>query len=367
MESSVIDMKNFTDRLIKAMQEKKSHVILGLDPRLIDPTGKGNEIPKFVRERASRCYGDSPEAARDAIIDFNTTLIDHMADIAVAAKPNRAFYESLGTPGIEAFDRTVEYAGEQDLLVIGDSKRNDIGSTAEAYANGWLGEVTLLSGRGISTIDVDAMTVNPYTGSDGIGPFVKACNKYGKGIFALCKTSNPSAAEFQDRLVLMNEDDMEIVEMLKKAGLSLKELPAMKSTRKKNVMPNYVLMARLIDKWGNEPELKGNNGYSCVGAVVGAKHVKEAKVLRLVMPNTFLLVPGYGFQGGGDDDIPNFVDENGLGAGVNASRSLMFAYSKLDGYKDHPERYGDATRGAGIKMRDGIAEALKRANKWSFS
>lgn len=356
-------MTNVTDRLAKAIKEKKSHVCIGLDPRIIDPTGKGNEIPEHIRKRALREYGNTQEAVASAIVDFNTLIIDKTLDIVATYKPNIAFYEGYGPAGLRAFQRTVDYIKSQGAVAVEDGKRNDIGSTADAYADGHIGKVKLIDDSEVPSVDADMITVNPYLGVDTIKSFQKYCKE--KGIFVLCRTSNKSATDIQDRLVRMNSDEIDIINELEGTGLNLMDLPAMENA-KKGEIPNYVVVAMLIDEWGRD--FIGECGYSSVGAVVGATYPEEAKVLRRVMEYTWFLVPGYGTQGGKGEDIPNFVGDDGLGAVVNSSRGTIFAYAKEPWKNEYkiPEQFADATRAAAIAMRDDIVGALKKADKWSF-
>jgi orotidine-5'-phosphate decarboxylase len=263
-------------------------------------------------------YGETTEGAAEAIIDFNMGIIDAISDIVPAVKPQIAFYECYGHQGFRAYEETVRYAQEKGLLVIGDAKRNDIGSTAEAYAQGHLGSVDVF-GSTQKTIDVDCMTVTPYLGTDGIKPFTKVCEEEGKGIFVLVRTSNPSADEIQGQPIgdhLMDEH-----------------------------------VATLVEGWGRE--LIGDSGFSSVGAVIGATYPEEARVLRNIMPNQIFLVPGYGAQGGGADDVKYAFHKNGTGAIVNSSRGIIFAYQK----KEKPgEAYADAAREAAMAMKEDLAQ-----------
>jgi orotidine-5'-phosphate decarboxylase len=353
----VINMKNVTDRLTEAIKEKESLVCVGLDPRI-------GQIPEHIKKRALREWDDTPEAVASAIVDFNTLIIDHTMDVAAAYKPQIAFYEQYGSAGVRAFKRTVDYAKGQGAVVVEDGKRNDIGSTAEAYADGHIGEVELIGDLHFSNFDVDMITVNPYLGIDGVEPFLEYGGENGKGVFILCRTSNDSATDLQDRLVDLNPDEIEFMRSrLEGSGLSLMDLPVMKEKGKPGKAPNYAIMAKLIDEWGKD--LVGECDYSSAGAVVGATYPEEAKVLRRLMPNTWFLVPGYGAQGGKGEDIPNFVDGNGLGAIVNSARGIMLAYTK-EPYSNiyKPEQFADASREAAIATRDDITGALKKADKW---
>jgi orotidine-5'-phosphate decarboxylase len=361
----VLISENFADRLISAIKEKKNPSCVGLDPRL-------ESIPKHIKDRAKRCYGNTTMAVADAFVDFNTIIINAVHEIVPAVKPQMAFYEKYGPDGVEAFQRTCEYAKKQGLVVIEDAKRNDIGSTAQAYADGHLGHAEMFSLKQIPIFDVDAITVTPYLGQDGIKPFVKYC-VYDKGIFILDRTSNPSAADLQDRMVLLDKDEIELLaEKLEGTGLSLLDLPVMKkrNIRGKNKAPNYVVMALNIDKWGSESpdpkfELMGKNGYTPVGAVVGATYPTEADVIRKIIPEGFLLGPGYGAQGATGDDASHLFNEDGFGAIINSSRGIIFAYTK-EPYKNVflPTMFGDAAREAAINMREDIVGALKKVDKW---
>ena len=350
-------MTNVTDRLAKAMREKKSLVCVGLDPRI-------DQIPGHIKRRAMREHGNAPEAVASAIVDFNTLIIDHTLGLAAAYKPQIAFYEQYGPAGLGAFKRTVDYAKSQGAVVIEDGKRNDIGSTTDAYADGHLGRVKLADGSDAASLDVDMITVNPYLGKDTITSFLKYCKE--KGIFVLCRTSNKSAVDIQDRLVDLGPEEIELFRSrLEGSGLSLMDLPAMKKVGKEGKAPVYVVTAELIDAWGRD--FVGECGYSSVGAVVGATYPEEAKVLRRIMPAAWFLVPGYGAQGGKGGDIPNFVGDDGLGAVVNSARGIIFAYEE-EPYKSRfkPEQFADASREAAIAMRTDIEQALKKAGKWRF-
>ena len=289
---------NLADRLLNAIDEKKNPSVVGLDPRIAN-------IPEHIRKRAARVYGGGTRAVADAIVDFTSLIIEQIADVVPAVKPQKAFYEQYGPDGVWAFQRTVEIARNHGLVVIGDVKRNDIGSTAEAYAQGLLGCPDNLLGTGDvrrmgPVFDLDAVTVNAYLGSDGVKPFLKVCGELGKGIFVLVKTSNKSSSELQDKTV---EGEGKV----------------------------YRVMAELIKGWGQE--FVGKRGYSSIGAVVGATFPEQAEELRAAMPQTLFLVPGYGAQGGGAGDVVPCFNEDGYGAIVNSSRGIIFAYQK-EQYKD---------------------------------
>ena len=318
-------MKNFADRLLDVIDEKQSPVCVGLDPRI------GN-IPQYIKDEMVEKHGNNKEAVAEAFFEFNKGIIDNTYDLAAIFKPQMAFYEQYGSPGVRAFEKTVLYIKEKGGLRLEDAKRNDIGSTSKAYSDGHLGEVELCDGSKEPSFDVDAMTVNGYLGSDCINPFVENCKKHGKGIFVLVKTSNPSSGELQD----------------------------VKTVATENV---YSQMALLVNKWGQE--VIGESGFSSVGAVVGATYPEEAATARRLMPESIILVPGYGAQGGGGKDvIPNFNKE-GQGAIVNSSRGIIFAYQKEPFKRDETE-FGEAARDAAIAMREDILAALKEAkiSRW---
>ena len=271
------------DTLIDSILKKKTPLIVGLDP-------VWEKIPLFYKENC--CSDDSLESVGNTIFEYNKDIIDNICDLVPAVKPQIAYYEAYGLPGLVAFDNTVKYAKSKNLIVIEDGKRNDISSTAEAYAKGHLGK-SLLINTEQSVFDVDFLTVSPFLGSDGIIPFLDACQKYDKGIFVLVKTSNPSSWEIQNA---QNPDGKFVYEMLSEYINSIGE--------------KYI----------------GNHGYSSIGAVVGATYPDEAKTIRHIMPNNFFLVPGYGTQGGTAKDIINCFNEDGLGALINSSRGILYSY-----------------------------------------
>jgi orotidine-5'-phosphate decarboxylase len=298
--------KHFADRLTKAIKDKNSVVCVGLDPRL-------DQIPAQIVAKAQETHGASLQAAAEAILNFNKGIIDSICDIAPVVKPQIAFYELFGSFGMWAFEETCKYAESKGLIVLADIKRSDIGSTAKAYAQAYLGESEFY-GTEAPAHTIDAVTLNPYMGYDSIDPFMIECRKHNKGMFVLVKTSNPTSGDFQDRIV-------------DESGLSISEIAA-----------------TFVDSWSCD-EI-GESGYSFVGAVVGATYPKELVKLRALMPNAYILVPGYGAQGGTAEDVKGAFDENGLGALVNSSRGIIFAYEK-DGT---PEKYGEAAREAVIRM-----------------
>lgn len=301
---------HFADTLTDKISRMNSPIAVGLDPRLA-------QIPEFIRTAAMDEFGPTPEAAAAAILTFNRGIIDAVCDIAPAVKPQLAFYECFGHHGFRAYTETVHYAQEKGLLVIGDAKRNDIGSTAQAYAEGHLGTVDVFGKKQVM-IGADALTVTPYLGSDGIKPFTDVCAAHEKGIFVLVRTSNPSADEIQ--------------------GQPLGD----------HLMDEYV--ASLVEGWGRE--LIGKSGFSAVGAVVGATFPEEAHALRNAMPHQIFLVPGYGAQGGGAEDVKPCFYANGTGAIVNSSRDIIFAYEKTG---QPGEAYADAARAAAMVMKADLA------------
>ncbi len=305
-------MKNAIDELIDKIKKMDNPTVMGLDPRY-------DMIPNVITKK----YENNLEGACKAIVEFNKALIDATYDIIPAVKPQIAFYEMFGIEGIKAFKETCKYAKEKGMLVIADIKRGDIGSTASGYSNAYIGRTPLLDKEEI-IFDVDFVTINPYLGIDGVKPFIEDCKKYGKGIFIIDKTSNPSSGELQD-LKLEN-------------GRTI-----------------YEEVAVLIEKWGEE--LRGKYGYSSISSVVGATYPEQLKTLRKLAPHTFFLIPGYGAQGGKAEDIALGFDENGIGGIVNASRSLMCAYKKDEKFSE--EEFGKATRAEAIRMRDEINTAIK--------
>ncbi|HHU63853.1 MAG TPA: orotidine-5'-phosphate decarboxylase [Clostridiales bacterium] len=307
------------DRLMEKIDELKNPTVIGLDTRL-------DYLPDYILEKWGLISGKATmDNAAEAVLEFNKTIVDNIYDIVPAVKIQIACYEMLGLPGLSVFNRTVDYCRDKGLIVIGDAKRNDIGSTAREYARAFLGETQfgdLVLGR---AFPVDFLTVNPYLGYDGVQPFIECCKKYNKGIFVLAKTSNASSCQIQD---LKTQDERV-----------------------------FQAVARLIHEWGRE--LVGKNGYSCVGAVVGATYPEQARILRASMPHTFFLVPGYGAQGGKAEDIALCFDNQGRGAIVNASRSILCSY-RADRWKDKftSEEFGQAARAEALRMRDDITRYL---------
>ena len=304
------------NKLISNIRKTNAPIVVGLDPML-------NYIPEHIQKKAFAEFGETLEGAAEAIWQYNKGIVDATFDLIPAVKPQIAMYEQFGIPGLIAYKKTVEYCKSKDLVVIGDIKRGDIGSTSAAYAVGHLGQVQVGSKK-YAGFDEDFATVNPYLGSDGVKPFMYVCKEEKKGIFVLVKTSNPSSGEFQDRVI--------------------------------DGRPLYELVGEKVAQWGDE--LMGD-GYSYVGAVVGATYPEMGKVLRKIMPKTFILVPGYGAQGGKGADLVHFFNEDGLGAIVNSSRGIIAAY-KQEKYKEFgAENYADASRAAVKDMIADISGALE--------
>ncbi len=301
------------DALVAKIKEKQNPSVAGLDPKI-------DYVPEFIRKKAYDEYGKSLKGVCEAIWEYNKGLIDALYDIVPAVKPQSAFYEMYGLCGEELLSRTIAYAKQKGLYVILDVKRNDIGSTAQAYSAAYLGRV-YADGEEFKANPVDCVTVNPYLGTDGIAPFVDDCKKYDKAIFALVKTSNPSSGELQD--LIAGEEHI------------------------------YEKVARLVNEWGKGTE--GECGYTAVGAVVGATYPEQAKILRSLMPKAYFLVPGYGAQGGSAKDVKNSFNADGLGAIVNSSRGIMCAYKK-GGWAE--EAYAEAARTEAVRMRDELCSIL---------
>lgn len=307
-------MKNAIDILIDRIKKTNNPTVLGLDPRY-------EMIPNCIKEK----YDETLEGISKAIIEFNKRLIDATFDIIPAVKPQIAFYEMYGLDGMKAFEETCRYAKEKEMTVIADIKRGDIGTTAKAYSNAFLGR-TKIGNREEKIYDVDFVTLNPYMGIDSIKPFLEDCKQYNKGVFILVKTSNPSSGDLQD-VKLDNGEEV------------------------------YLKVAKLIEEWGKD--LIGEYGYSSASAVVGATYPNELEEIRKVAKHSYFLIPGYGAQGGKAKDIAYGFDKNGLGGIVNASRSLMFAY-KSDLWKEKykEEEFEKATREEAIRMKNELNNAI---------
>lgn len=312
------------NKLIAKIRKTNAPIVVGLDPMM-------KFVPEHIRKAAFAEHGQTLEGAAEAIWQYNKGIVDAIYDLVPAVKPQIAMYEQFGIPGLTAFKKTVDYCKEKGLVVIGDIKRGDIGSTSEAYAVGHLGKVQIGDSRHYG-FDEDFATVNPYLGSDGVKPFLKICDEEKKGVFILVKTSNPSSGELQDRLV--------------------------KGAGENGERPLYEIVGEQVAAWGAEymPE-EGN--YSYVGAVVGATYPEQGRILRELMPRAFILVPGYGAQGGKGADLVHFFREDGLGAIINSSRGIIAAYQQ-EKYARFGERgYADAARAAVLDMREDIASALE--------
>ena len=306
------------NQLVANIKKTGAPIVVGLDPML-------NYIPEQVQKKAFAEYGETLEGAAEAIWQFNKEIVDKTYDLIPAVKPQIAMYEQFGLPGLAAFKKTVDYCKEKGLVVIGDIKRGDIGSTSAAYAVGHIGKVKVGS-KTYAPFDEDFVTVNPYLGSDGVNPFLDVCKEEKKGIFVLVKTSNPSSGEFQDQKI--------------------------------DGRPLYELVGEKVAAWGSE--VMGDE-YSYVGAVVGATYPEMGKVLREIMPKSYILVPGYGAQGGQGKDLVHFFNEDGLGAIVNSSRGIIAAYKQEAYAKFGPENFGDASRAAVEAMVADISGALAAA------
>ncbi len=291
--------------LISEIKRKKSAVVVGLDPRV-------DQLPEEIRAKHNLSGEYSTQDAAAGILEFNKGIIDAVCDFVPAVKPQIAFYEVYGSAGYAAYEETVKYAQEKGLYVVGDIKRGDIGSTCDAYAKAHFEQ-----------IPTDSVTVNAYLGEDGVKPFLKYTEKSGKGMFILVKTSNPSSGQLQDRHI-----DSE---------------------------PVYMQMAKLVNEWGKD--FVDASGYTPVGAVVGATYPEELEAIRKVIPNAYFLIPGYGAQGGGGKNVVGGFNADGLGALVNSSRGIIFAYQKRGG------NYMEAAAAAVHEMNSDINTALEEAGK----
>ena len=302
-------------KLITGIEKTGAPIVVGLDPML-------SYIPEHITKKAYEEFGETLKGAGEAIWQYNKGIVDAVCDLVPAVKPQIAMYEQFGIEGLIAFEKTVKYCKEKGLVVIGDVKRGDIGSTSEAYAVGHLGKVQVGT-KEYYGFDEDFATVNPYLGSDGIKPFINVCKKENKGLFILVKTSNPSSGEFQDKLI--------------------------------DGRPLYELVGEQVARWGEEHM---GDTYSYIGAVVGATYPEMGKTLRQIMPKSFILVPGYGAQGGKGADLVHFFNKDGLGAIVNSSRGIIAAYKQEQYAKFGSENYAEASRQAVLDMKEDIASAL---------
>lgn len=305
------------EKLIEKIKETQAPIVVGLDPML-------DYIPRFLLEKAFAQHGETLEGAAQAVWEFNKGIIDAVWELIPAVKPQIAMYEQFGIPGLKAYKQTIDYCRQKGLIVIGDIKRGDIGSTSAAYAAGHLGRVQVGS-HSYAPFDEDFATVNPYLGSDGVKPFVDVCREYKKGLFILVKTSNPSSGEFQDRLI--------------------------------DGKPLYEWVGEKVNEWGQEHM---GRDYSYIGAVVGATYPEMGKALRKLMPRTFFLVPGYGAQGASAADLADFFGDDGLGAIVNSSRGIIAAYKKEPYASFGEEGYAQASKKAVEDMAADLRQAWKR-------
>ncbi len=305
------------DTLVKKIKETQNPTVVGLDPRL-------NFVPEFIKQASFVAYGPTPEGAAHAFLEFNKGIIDAVHDLVPAVKPQVAMYEQYGAPGIQAYIDTIAYAKKKGLVIIGDIKRSDIASTAEAYSDGHIGRVAVEE-ESYEVYKEDFITLNPYLGYDSIEPYVGNCEKFDKGMFVLVKTSNPNSGEIQD--IKVGEEYL------------------------------YEYIGRLVDKWG--ADLIGESGYSRIGAVVGATHKEQGIRLRELMPKTYFLVPGYGAQGATAEDLAGCFNKDGLGAIVNSSRGIIAAYkNKKYASEFTEEEFGQAARVAVLDMKQDLNRVL---------
>lgn len=300
--------------LVQKIKEKGNPSVVGLDARL-------EYIPKHIVSRNLMLHGETLRAAAESVVAFNCGLIDALCDIVPAIKPQAAYYELLGSYGAMALKETIDYARAKGMYVIADIKRNDIGATASAYAQAYLGK-TRVGNAEIAPYGADSATVNGYLGTDGITPFLDECKNHAKSLFVLVKTSNPSSGELQNR-------DME-------------------------GKPLYVRMAEMTKTWGEG--LETACGYNQIGAVVGATYPEEQKIVREILPHSYFLVPGYGAQGASAKDIAHAFNDDGLGAIVNSSRGIMCAWKKEE---NAGRDYKEAAQAEAIRMRDEIVSVIK--------
>jgi len=324
------------DRLVSRITQLHTPIVVGLDPRL-------DTIPPYIIEEASVNSSDKLQAAAEAIVTFNKKIIDEIYDIVPAVKPQIAMYEQFGPLGLHAYIHTVDYAKSKSLIVIGDVKRGDISSTAEAYSNMHIGRVNV-SDEEIQICKTDFITVNPYMGFDSVQPYLADCKKYDKGLFVLVKTSNKGSKDIQDILVpspqrrsFFNRDTTSI-------GINV---PCFKCDVSIQMQPLFTHVGQLVEEWGCD--LIGDCGYSNIGAVVGATHPNEAAQLRKLMPHTFFLVPGYGEQGGKGEDLKGLWVEN-YGAIVSSSRAITGAYLS-ERYRCEEKDFAKASREAVLDMK----------------
>ena len=307
------------DQLIEKIKELNNPTVVGLDPNL-------DFVPEFIKKEAFDKHGMTTKGAADAFLKFNKMIIDEIYDMVPAVKPQVSMYEQLGEEGIKAYIETIKYAKSKGLIVIGDIKRGDIASTAEAYSNGHIGMVKI-GDTNQKVYESDFVTVNPYMGYDAVSPYLNNCEKYDKGLFILVKTSNPFGGQIQD---IETKDGTQI----------------------------YEKVGELVSRWGKD--YIGESGFSKIGAVVGATYPEQGKKLRALMPHTFFLVPGYGAQGATAEDLVGCFNKEGIGAIVNSSRGIIAAY-KNDKYKlkFNEKQFAKAARAAVIDMRKDLTIALE--------
>lgn len=305
------------DNLMNRIDELNNPTVVGLDPRL-------DMIPEAIISKYYATFGHTPVAVAKAFFEFNVKLIDAIADLVPAIKPQIAMYEQYGAEGIKTYINTIDYAKKKGLIVIGDIKRSDIASTAEAYSRGHIGKIKI--GEEQHTIyNSDFITLNPYLGGDSIEPYLEDCKAHDKGLFVLVKTSNKQGGQLQDLMVGENET-------------------------------LYERVGALVEEWGQD--LRGKYGYSQVGAVVGATHPEQGSQLRKKLPHTFFLVPGYGAQGATAQDLRGCFDKEGRGAIVNSSRGIIAAYKKDIYSKFGADKFDEAARQAVMDMKKDLGEAL---------
>ena len=304
-------------KLNEKIRKTQAPIVVGLDPTL-------SMIPQPLLEKACHEKGYTLEGAAEAFWLFNKGIVDAVHDLIPAVKPQIAMYEQLGLPGLAVFKKTIDYCHEKGLIVIGDVKRGDIGSTSAAYATAHLGRISF-GEKTFTPFGEDFATVNPYLGTDGILPFTKVCSQENKGIFVLVKTSNPSSGEFQDRIC--------------------------------DGRPMYEWVGEKVKEWGQDLM---EDGWSNVGAVVGATYPETGKTLRRLMPQTMILVPGYGAQGGKGADLVHFFDDEGLGAIINSSRGIIAAWQQPAYAAYGADAYDQAARAAVLAMKQDILQALSQ-------
>lgn len=332
-----LNNETIIDKLLDKIDEKQTPCIVGLDPQI-------RFIPPQIKNHCLEKYGNNHKAVAESYIEFNRAIIDATYDLVPAFKLNMCFYEKYGSEGVRAFQETTSYVRSKGCVVIEDAKRNEVSESAKAYAEGHLGEVDMCDDSKAKSLDVDIVVVNPYLGSDGINPFIDVCKKHQRGIFILVKTSNPSSGELQDKFIKISEEEKY---KLKQLGIEINDKTQL-----------YNLVALQVNKYAQG--FKGKRGYSPIGAVVGATYPSQAETLRKIMPNSFFLVPGYGAQGGGADDVVPCFNSDGYGAIINSSRGIIYAYQKYG----NPEKFAEAAREATKLMIKDINSSLERSGKF---